>query len=658
MLEATLRDFLAIQISVLGTDLEIVKIEQYLPSNIGTRSFVDILAKDGRGRWVLIELKRSGASSREAIHEIYKYAEAIKSHLGARDDEVRAIIVSTEWKELLVPFSRFSYDTSISVTGVKLLVDEASGTLGAEIVEPLPVNAGRVLSPWHEISLYLSESRLAEGFASYDASCKAKGITDYVMVQLRAAPDFHERAVYATAQNLNVIREIPREPTQEDLADVAGRMERFDHMIYFVPQLLSAEEYLRMIAADPASYEEAKDFSQSMEGDELLCSLQEYALYATPRVDRDYFEIGYPAKFKNKIIETEGWTVECLHRRGSFARNLALSDDIILGEVAGEAGTSGQRLKRSISLADRAEVSQIMKDVKECLPNNPVWASMIRTQLEEAKKDFPEGTAEVSVFAPSTGILTLLFATTKDDGVLYVPSYGLSVYVDENPVRIYVGELVSGGPEPRSPTTFLDILKRYYDGHIASLVMSMTWGGYEARDIDILDDLGLAYSSFRCDIGGEERRFFRMTNGRWKSAKATMPFALFNEYLGLNSDLLRTIFFKLSPRMGPMCDGSSANLRLAEVVDEECLRRNRSYEECPENCDLCLIPLAEETFISDGRVDGQTAWANMCADCTVYHGAGIGWGTGQLYRREPDGRFLLVAGGSPDYDEEEDHDDN
>lgn len=657
MLEAPLRNLLASHISVLGADLEVLKIEQYLPSSIGTRSFVDILAKDGRGRWILIELKRSNASSREAIHEIYKYVEAVKTHLGARDDEVRAIIVSTEWKELLVPFSRFSYDTSISVTGVKLLVDEASGTLGAEPVEPLPMSAGRVLSPWHAVSLYLSESRLADGIASYDASCQAKGITDYVMVQLKAAADFHERAVYATAHNLNVIREIRREPSQEDLADVASRMKRLDHMIYFVPQLQSAEDYLRMIAADPETYEEAKEFPKSMEGDELLCTLQEYALDATPRVDRDYLEIGYPAKFKNKIIETEGWTVEYVHRRGSFARNLVLSDDTILGEIAGEAGTSGQRLKRSISLADRAEMSQIIKDVSECLPNNPVWASMIRTQLEEAKNNFPAGTVDVSVFAPSTGILTLLFATTKDDGVLYVPSYGLSVYVDGNPVRIYVGELVSGDPEPRSPTTFLDILKRYYGGDIGNLTMSMTWGGYEIRDIDILDDLGLAYSSFRCDIVGEERRFFRVINGRWKAAEATNHFSKFNEYLEMNSELLRTIYFKLAPRTGPICDGSSANQRLANEIDEECVSRGRYYEESPESCDLCLVPLAEETFISDGRVDGQVAWANMCADCTVYHGAGIGWGTGQLYRREPDARLLLVAGGSPDDNEEEDQDD-
>ena len=258
----------------------------------------------------------------------------------------------------------------------------------------------------------------------------------------------------------------------------------------------------------------------------------------------------------------------------------------------------------------------------------------------------------MSVFAPSTGILTLLFATTKDNGVLYVPSYGLSVYDKGKPVRIYVGELASGDSEKRSPATFLGILKRYYGGDIGALTMSMAWGGYETRDIDILEDLGLVYTSFRCDVVGEERRFFRVTNGRWKAAAATNHFSLFNEYLERNSDLLRTIYFKLAPRTGPICDGSSANLRLADEIDEECVSRGRYYGGSPESCDVCLVPLAEETFIADGRVNGQAAWANMCADCTAYHGAGIGWGTGQLYRREPDGRLLMVAGGSPNDHEE------
>lgn len=655
MLEAPLRDLLSAQISILEDGLQLLEIEKYLPSTVGTRSFIDILAKDQRGRWVLIELKRSDAAAREAIHEIHKYVEAVKSYLGARDDEIRALIVSTEWKELLVPFSRFAHDTPISVLGVHLIVDEASGSLSAEKVEILGFSSGRVLSPWHEIRMYSSHDRLMEGIASYDASCSAKGIKDYIMLEMVATEDFYERSVWALAYNLNQIHEKPNPPTEEDLEQTRDRLDRLEHLIYFVPQLQSAEDYLEMISSSPEMYEEAKGFFEDMEGNELLQSLQSYALDAEPRVKRDHFEIGYPAKFKNKLLEDEKWSIIRVHRRGAFARNTVLSDETILSEVSGDAGTSGQRLRRSVMLSDRAEMGQLLKDLEESLPNNPVWAAMIRSQLEEARQDFPDSSVDVSVFAPSTGILTLFFVTTKDDGVFYVPSYSLNIHKDDIGCRVYVGELASADTEVRTPSEFRKIIDQFYNGDIGSLTLSMTWGGYEPRDIDVLEELGIIYSSFRCDIAEEDRKFSRVINGRWKAVSQVTPFALFNEYLERNRDLLRTIFYKLSPRIGVMCDGSSASKVLKDVVDESCVAKGRYYEDSPDYCDLCLIPLENEEYISDGRVDGQAAWANMCADCTVHHGAGIAWGTGQLYRKAPDNRWLMVAGGAPDEEEPEEN---
>lgn len=647
MLEAPLRDLLATQIAILEDGLEVLEIEQYLPSTIGTRSFIDILAKDKRGRWVLIELKRSDAASRQAIHEIHKYVEAVKSHLGARDDEIRALIVSTEWKEMLVPFSRFIHDTPISILGIKLTVNDAKNLLSAETVEPLPFNAGRVLSPWHEISMYLSHERLLEGIASYDFSCSAKGIKDYIMLEMVAPDGFYELSVLALAHNLNVIGEQPNPPSEADLNKTRERLDRLEHMIYFVPQLQTADEYLEMMSESPELYEEAQGFFENMEGEELLNSLQGYAFDADPRVDRDHFEIGYPAKFKSTLIDDENWSIKCVHRRGAFARNTVLTDETILGEIAGEAGTSGQRLKRVVTLSDKAEMSQLLRDIGEVLPNNSVWASAIRAQLEEAKKDYPEGSVEVSIFAPSTGILTLFFATSKDDGILYIPTYSLNVINNENIVRAYIGELASADSQVFSPKKFLEIIKNYYGGDIGALTLSMTWGGYEARDIDIMEDMGIVYTSFRCDAAGEERRFSRMINGRWKPVEQVMPFGLFREYLERNKDLIRTIFFKVDPRLGPISDGSSADKMLEALVSEENVARGKYYDDGPEQCDLCLIPLNDETYVSDGRVDGQAAWANMCADCTVFHGAGIQWGMGQLYRKEPDSRWLQVAGGPP-----------
>ena len=645
MYEAALRDLLASQITALEEGLVVLNTEEYIPSRIGTRSFIDILAKDRRGRWVLIELKRSDAASREAIHEIYKYVEAVKGHLGTRDDEIRAIIVSTEWKELLVPFSRFVQDTSISVSGARISVGGLDRSITTEFIQPLEVKSGRVLSPWHEISLYTSEGRLAEGIASYDASCKAKGINDYVMVEMKAPEGFYEASVLATAASLHGIRGAAGDLTEAEIVNLARKMGRLENMIYFVPQLQTAEEYLEMIRVDPEQYEEAKEFSEYIEGDELLCSLQGYALGASPNVDRDHFEIGYPAKFRSTLLVDEAWSITKLHRRGALARNTVLTDETILGEIEGDAGTSGQGLKRAIRLSDKAEFAQLLKDVDEALPNNPVWAGMVRAQLEEARTDFPDGTADSLIFAPSTGLMMFFFAATLEPGISYVPSYTIQISNDLDVCRTYVGELLAANDVAQSPEAFTEILEKYYSGDLGSLLMSMTTGGYEPRDIDILEDLGLIYGSFRCDIRGESREIFEIKNSRWKRVDQIAPYAELEKYFRNNERLLRIIVNKLSPRIrGGVWDGSSSDRQLEKLIEPLTGAKGRYYLGSPEACDICSIPLAHEAFFSDGRLQSDPTWANMCADCSVYYGAGIGWGTGQLYRKESDGRWLLVGG--------------
>ncbi len=529
---------------------------------------------------------------------------------------------------------------------MNLVIDEATKNIYAQTIEPLPITSGRVLSPWHDMSLYESAERLAAGIASHDASCKAKGIADYIMVVMKAPDGFYEASVEATARAMREIKGDAGEPTQDEIAETAAKMKRLEHLIYFVPQLLPADEYMRIIQADPDLYQEVMEFADDMEGEELLASLQEYALFADPKVDRDYFEVGYPAKFRAKLLDSEGWNIEEILRRGAFARNQNLTDETVLGEIAGEAGTSGQRLKRSVVLSSRAELSQLMKDVAECLPNNPVWRGMIRDQLDDARSDFPEGTVHVSIYAPSTGILTLYFAVTQENGVLFVPTYSLSVEADGEVRRMYAGELQSSDTAPVAPEAYRHVLDEYYGGDVGSLVMTMTSGGYEVRDIDILEDLGLTYGSFRCDAEGDARHFFRMKNGRWRKAAQVVPFGQFKSYLERNSRLLQIIVRKLSPRIGPgICDGSLSERQLEDRVDAEIAGRGEVYIGPPEQCDVCTIPLSGEVFMSDGRVKDGTMWANMCADCTIYYGAGIGWGIGQLYRKAEDGRWLLVGGG-------------
>lgn len=84
---------------------------------------------------------------------------------------------------------------------------------------------------------------------------------------------------------------------------------------------------------------------------------------------------------------------------------------------------------------------------------------------------------------------------------------------------------------------------------------------------------------------------------------------------------------------------------LADLIDEaEVGRRPAEYAFGIESCSLCCIDLSERALALDGRIRGKAMWMHMCARCFQRSGAGLGCGCGQLYARQPNGSWRLVAG--------------
>lgn len=85
---------------------------------------------------------------------------------------------------------------------------------------------------------------------------------------------------------------------------------------------------------------------------------------------------------------------------------------------------------------------------------------------------------------------------------------------------------------------------------------------------------------------------------------------------------------------------------------EALIDRGRAKKEqefcCDEvtECDLCGCDLQTQRFLIDGSINhgGYSPWAYMCESCFETEGTGIGWGSGQLYEKTADKRWLLVAG--------------
>lgn len=103
-------------------------------------------------------------------------------------------------------------------------------------------------------------------------------------------------------------------------------------------------------------------------------------------------------------------------------------------------------------------------------------------------------------------------------------------------------------------------------------------------------------------------------------------------------DIAESVAFTISP-----VDVVEATL--AECIDvDEVHAHEADYAAVDGNCDFCQAPLDSLGLYVDGKLRGDMLWANMCARCFHARGEGIGWGKGQLFARQANGDWRLVAG--------------
>jgi len=243
-LESTIRDNLAASLSTISSGLSLIQKEYYLPRASGTKGFIDILAKDTKNKYVVIEIKRSDEAARETLHEILKYVEALKEKKSINESEIRVIVVSTEWRELLVTFSSFVNRVQFSVEGYLLSVDENFLPISCQKVSPLKLKTERLFSPIHHISLYSNRNILVEGIKSHSEIFKNKGINDYILIIMSASDDFQEKRIvqlqrHGEALGISIdISEIPH----------------YYYIIYSAFTRLSETQYATTISRDSEVY--------------------------------------------------------------------------------------------------------------------------------------------------------------------------------------------------------------------------------------------------------------------------------------------------------------------------------------------------------------------------------------------------------------------
>ncbi|HRE78907.1 MAG TPA: endonuclease NucS [Flavobacterium sp.] len=489
--EDIIRDNLASNLKLINSEFILISTEHYIPESKTTKSFIDILAKDNNNNYVIIEVKRSNQSSRQAIHEIYKYTEAIKAEYKVKSSEIKAVIISTEWKELYIPFSTFANESKISIEGFQIETDNNLNILKATKIKPCKTNNGRLFSPIHECNLYSNLENLEKGIESHKKIYELKGIFDYVLIILKGAEFNNEKYKKDLEQVMSNLLGIDK----SEFVGHFDNMEVYKYMIYSVFQRLTIEEYYEILKRDKTEYKQTKEYIKYCDfkdEDDILATLENNVLgNLKPWFYSDSSEIGYPAKFANKIIDEEKWEITELIRSSSLIKNKLLTDDKIISETKGLSGIGNSVLQDSCSPNHKSKFIELKETINKTLKNNIVWKNNLKLIFDE--NDFLKyDKLNIEILTTKNILLSIINIVVNENSLEYLPFYSLEVK-NEIENEIYLGSFSWNGEKPN----FEKFVNKYFNNEPGNIIMMMTWGISEIENESIFEDLGLTYETYK-----------------------------------------------------------------------------------------------------------------------------------------------------------------
>lgn len=488
--EHQIRDYILENLFLISPELSLVEKEFQIEPIDGSRAFIDILAVSGN-KYVILEIKRSDQSARSATNEISKYVEGLKRKLSLNDDDIRVVLISTQWRELTIPFAYMADRLGIPCEGY--LIEWNDNQIARIIRVETPKLLGmRLFSPAHGMYMYHNHDEFERGLKSVEEILSGRHIKDYVIIKLCAPPGHHE---WVAATNRAQAAALGLSPSIFD-----GNDERLEFSLYITFLRKGIEFCRNLLTRDRFILEEIDlQISDAMSEDEVLL-IHEHALWnLKPFPYSKCVEEAYTAKFAHTVLEVEGWQVMEIKRYGSLSENLILSDEDIIAEVRGDQGVVKGRLRSGAAIGNPAEMARLESEIFRCLGNdNIAWREQLLFVFRSLRCTgyYADCRVVMSITSPNNFLLSL-YNQIRDPSNGYLPDFSLRVVGPGNQVqRLYVGRLVWTGVKP----DFDKIVGKYFAGHVMQLVISTMWGGFLNNDAEILIDLGLSYETFFVNI--------------------------------------------------------------------------------------------------------------------------------------------------------------
>ena len=456
-LEERIRDFLAINLNTIESDLILIRKEYRLPNSLGSSGSIDILAKDSLGHYVIIEIKRSDQAARAALHELTKYVALLRSSLGVPAEKIRALLISTEWKELAVPFSEYQKTCEVPTSGYVISAANTGEVVSCTKFSPVHLESGLSISRQQSLILYKSMTTRNKGIDVIVSAALQSQLSDFVILT----------ADYKGGDSTII----------------------YPHGIYFgFSSPISDTET-----------EESKQIMQSLAWDEDLDDLDENFLCALMDniIGHDTVEIGYPEKLK--LMEELGWSIAVAARNGRYQKNTdLLPDEQLIYEFTKTEGGATYYLDATSSPKYPPSWNKFKNDVLLILMGSEKWVAFFEALTKEVEADSSGPTISIHLYNP-VNILIGLAKIFGENDFRYQPGFQL-ILSGERQTIIYLGQLAWSGVKSKVSAT--KWIENSYES-VEDYFTMLAFGEQHHRESLACNGLGLEYEVYKITNPGK-----------------------------------------------------------------------------------------------------------------------------------------------------------
>ena len=452
--ENQLRDQLASNLALLEPGLTLVGTEFALSNPDGAGGQIDILARDQFSNRVIIELKRSDKTARTTIQQIHKYLALFRTEHQLSAHRLRCLIVSTDWRELRVPFSEYVNNSRHQVQGLQLELDQHGTIVTAARVAPITLPPAAEFLHAHLVYLYASRASRDLRVAELADKLSASSVGGFLLLELNhdnAPPHIcYPFGVYLVCTRL------PLEIEQDRLQEYRLEFE------------LQPDEDI-----DPRSFD-----------DYCLAGLTE-----SISIPYDDLEIGYP-ECLNTVLQG-GWSIGVVHRHGNVPSTDAASDEEIVRRLLGLEGASLVYFGR-ITRADLdLDWVRSVQGAWGPLEGNDSWKETFRKFTQEIDTTYSEAVVSIRIFNPMALPFSLVYAVIHGDATR-VPAMELIAHDEsENRLLLITGEIRwDGRTHPDFSSVFEDT-----EEELEEFLWEHALGTSWQRDPQLMASHGLEYDT-------------------------------------------------------------------------------------------------------------------------------------------------------------------